>query len=155
MAAYKYPVLGDYRLGVGHDVALAAMESFEYAVGSRNRKVDGGKVYPVAVASDLLDLFPVRGFVYSGKERGDGMINHAWRFVVAVLGYKYILDTYLSGGTVVSAPVTLYTKRHEVSRTEFQRFNAYVSLPKPGQDITYARGGLLRVTLRFTNLVAL
>ena len=89
----------------------------------------------------------------SGRVRGDGAIDHAWEFSgLRQTAVQYLLHTLLfSSG--VSTAVTIYTRLH--STGTYARYNAYAVLPAPGQDLEYLRAGVYRVTLRFSDLVAL
>lgn len=144
----------DYRWAAGNGVALASLDNFENDVRPNNTRRSGGKLYPVVVKSQPVDAFPVRTVPLSGEERGDGMINQAWEVVLGKFGLKYILDTYLSSGTVTFAAMTIYTRRHELDT--FVRYNANLILPSvSGGDIEYLKQNAFRVRLRFRNLVAL
>jgi len=102
----------------------------------------------------MVNAFPVRTVLGSGRERGDGTISHTWEFTglnKAAVAYLY---TYLwTAGAVVSTAVTIYTRRHELD--DYARYNAFAVLPLPGQDIEYIRSGVLRMVIRFSDLVAL
>ena len=144
----------DYRWAAGSGVALASLDNFENDVRPNNRRVSGGKLYPVAVKSPPVDPFPVRTKPLSSKERGAGTVNQEWNVVLAKFGVKHILDTYLSSGTVVNAAMTIYTRRHELD--SFVRYNANLILPSvENGDLVYLGDNAFRVRLRFTNLVAL
>jgi len=134
-------------------VPLGQLKNIAFDIGEHNWRRSGGKLFPVAVPTQPIDLFPVRGFVYSGRERGDGFVTHDMQLVLATGGLKHVLDTYLSSGSIVSAAMTVYLRRHELDT--YARYNCYLSLPKPKQDITYVRQGVFRVTWRLTNLEAL
>jgi hypothetical protein len=144
----------DYRWAAGSGVALASLSNFENDVKPNNRKVAGGKLYPVIIESQPVNAFPVRTLALSGKERGDGIITHIWNVALAELGYQYILDTYLSSGAAVNAAMTIYTRRHDIG--DSARYNANLTLPDPERgEVERLRTGVYRVVLRFTNLVAL
>jgi len=143
----------EYALALTHGVALASLNNFQNQIGQQNRRVVGGKTYPVGISSSVLDLFPVRTALLSGRERGDGFINQVWVLRLATYGVKYLLNTYLSNLTVVSAAVTIYTRRHELD--SYARYNAYLIAPSAAAgDITYVRSNVFDVRLRFTNLEA-
>jgi len=144
----------DYRWFAGNGIALADLRNFEDDVRPFNTRISGGKLYPVAVKSQPVDAFPVRTVPLSGEERGDGMINQEWNVELGKFGIKYILDTYLSSGTVTFAAMTIYTRRHELDT--FVRYNANLILPSvSGGDVEYLKLNAFRVRLRFRNLVAL
>jgi hypothetical protein len=148
-----FPPIYSYAWAAGHGVALASLTNVETDIGNFNYRVAGAAFTRVAIQSQPVDAFPVRTVLDAGYERGDGRIDHAWVMTLAKYGIKRILDEFLSSGTVVSASVTINTRRHELD--DYKRWNAYLILPKPGQDIEYIRADVFRVTLRFQNLVAL
>lgn len=140
-----------YALASGWDVPLANLNNIETHIGQQNRKVSGGKLYPVGISSPVVDLFPVRGELLSGRERGDGFVSHEWNLTLCTYGVKYLLQTYL---TTVSTAVTIYTRRHELG--SYARYNAYLVLPsRRADDITYVRQHVFSVRLRFSKLEAL
>lgn len=143
----------DYALALGSNVALASLGNIIEILRERNRRTENGPRWQVGITSQPVDAFPVREVSLSGKERGDGTINHEWNLVLATYGVKYLLDTYLSSATVVSAAVTINTRQHMLAA--FRRYNANIVLPKPGDDITYLRQNVFRVRIRFTDLEAL
>lgn len=146
--------LYDYRLAAGHNVALANLNNIETHIGQQNRKVAGGRLYPIGITSPVLDLFPVRGQLLSGRERGDGFVDHEWNLRLVALGARYLLYTYLTNMTVVSSAVTIYTRRHVDG--DYARYNAYMVLPsRKAQDMTYLGQGWLNVRIRFNKLEAL
>ncbi len=143
-----------YAWGSGHGLALASLSNIANEVGARNRRTAGGKLFPVGIQSPLLDLFPVRRMLRSGKERGDGMVDTSLTMTLALGGYKYILDTYLSSGTVVSAAMTFYLRRHELDT--YARYNGYLTLPSPVRgDSSYLRQNTFAVVFPVTDLEAL
>ena len=82
------------------------------------------------------------------------MVTHAWEFdALPAQAVNYLLYVYLFSGGAVSTAVTLYTRRHELD--QYTRFNAYAVLPVPGQDLEHLRGGKIRLTLRFNDMVVL
>ena len=143
----------EYALASGHDVALAGLTAVQTALYANNRRTPTGARYQVGVTSQPVDAYPVREIALSGVERGDGMVFHEWSLVLATYGVKYLLDTWLSSAAVVSAAVTINTRRHWLA--DFARYNAYLVLPKPNEDITYIRQNVFRVRLRFNALEAL
>jgi len=148
-----FPPKYQYAWAAGHNVALASLTNVEIDIGNYNYRQTGGGLFPVAIQTQPVDAFPIRTMVDAGYERGDGIINHAWTMTLAKFGIKRILDEFLSSGTIVSAAVTINTRRHELD--SYVRANCYLTLPKPGQDIRYIRHNTFEVTLRFTNLVFL
>ena len=137
----------DYRIAVGSSVALASLTNVETLLWPYTK--------PLAIAprSQPVNLYPIRTALGSGRERGDGTINHAWEFTAlkqAAVGY--LLHTYLFASGISTA-VTIYTRLH--STGAYARYNAYANLPVPGQDMEYIRQGIFRMTLRFSDLVAL
>ena len=144
----------DYRIAAGHGVALGSLNNIESHIGQQNRKTPTGKLFPVGISSPILDMFPVRAGLLSGRERGDGNINHEWNLQLVTYGARYLLFTYLTNRTVVSSAVTIYTRRHVAG--DYARFNAYMTLPSPqGSDITRIGKDTFAIRLRFTDLEAL
>ena len=83
---------------------------------------------------------------------GDGVIDHELEFpdFIPVEKIKVIEDDCHSGGTVVSAPVTLTVRHHQ--RGEYARYNCYSILPQAQTDYTvldYMVEGELVATLRW------
>lgn len=148
-----FPPLYSYAWAAGSGVALVSLRNVETDIGARNRRSATDAIRRVAIQSQPVNAFPLRTPMDDGSERGDGLIQHQWTMVLCKFGVKYVLDTYLSSGAAVSAAMTIYTRRHELD--SYVRYNAYLILPNPGQDIEYIRHGVFRVTWRFTNLVAL
>lgn len=146
--------LSDYAIAAGHNVALASLNTIETHVGQQNRKVANGRLFKVGISSPVLDLYPVRVSLLSGRERGDGFINHEWNVRLVTLGAKFLLNTYLSNMTVVSSAVTIYTRRHV--QGDYARYNAYLILPsREAGDITALGNDWFNIRLRFRNLEAL
>ena len=87
----------EYAIATGSSVALAALINIE------------DLIYPytaprrIVPRSQPVNAFPQRVLLGSGRERGDGMISHAWEFTALPVAAVTYLDSYLfSGGTVVS-----------------------------------------------------
>lgn len=137
-----------YSIAIGSNVALASLINVEdllYGTTAPRR---------TAPRSQPVNAFPVRTVLGSGKERGDGLITHAWEFTALPAAAVNYLMTYLwANGTVVSTAVTIYTRQHELD--QYVRANAYAVLPVPGQDIEYLRQGVFRMVIRFNDLVTL
>ena len=141
----------EYAIAAGWGVALAALNNIETHIGQQNRKDIGGRLYPLSISSLILDLFPVRTVLQSGRERGDGFINHEWNLRLVTYGARYLLFTYLTNMTVVSKQVTIYTRRH--INGDYARYNAYLVLPsRVAGDITALGANTYNVRLRFTKL---
>jgi hypothetical protein len=137
-----------YSIALGSGVALVSLLNIEdvlYPYTAPRR---------IVPRSQPVNAFPQRVLLGSGRERGDGALAHAWEFTAIPAEAVHYLNTWLfSGGTVVSTAVTIYTRRHELEA--YARYNAWATLPLPGQDMEYIRQGVLRLVLRFTDLVAL
>jgi len=144
----------DYRWAAGNGVALGSLVNFEDDVKPNNSKIASGKLFPVAVKSSSPNLFPVRDLAMSGVERGDGLVEVIWAVQLATLGYKYILDTYLSSGAAVNAAMTIFTRVRRGNT--YTRYDANLILPDPerGEEIELGNDAW-QVQLRFTDLVAL
>jgi hypothetical protein len=137
----------DYRIAVGSSVALASLMNVETLLFPYTRPLQ------IAPRTQPVDLYPIRTTLGSGRVRGDGTINHVWEWTgIKQVAVQYFLHTYLfSSG--VSTAVTIYTRLH--STGAYARYNAYAILPAPGPDLEYIRQGIYRMTLRFSDLVAL
>jgi len=135
----------DYRIAAGHNVALAALVNVETLPGFAGA---GVRIPP---ASQPVNPYPNRVVALSGREYGDGVITHVWEFsTLPIAALEYLITTYLSGGTLASAPVTIYTRRHD--RGVYARYNAYLTYPVPGEDYRYTRRHVLDLRLRFNGL---
>lgn len=133
--------LYDYRIALGSNVALGSLSNIESILAPY---ADGRILAP---AVQPVNPFPVRTVLMNGRTRGDGRIDLVWSWnVMPILAFKYIQDTFFSSGTVVSAAVTIYTRRHD--RNTYQRYNAYATLPTG----TYDRNTMRGVAWVFTNL---
>ena len=137
----------DYRIAVGSSVALGSLTNIEDLLWPYTKPLY------IAPRSQPVDLYPVRTVLGSGRVRGDGTINHAWEWTgIKQAAVQYLLHTYLFSSSVSTA-VTIYTRLH--STGSYARYNAYAILPVPGQDLEYIRQNTYRMTLRFSDLVAL
>ncbi len=144
----------DYRWAAGNGVALGSLRNFEDDVTPNNRKIANGKLHRVIVKAASPNLFPVRDLAMSGVERGDGLVDVVWAVQLVTLGYKYIIDEYLSSGAAVNAAMTIYTRVRRANT--FIRYNANLILPDPGSDEEIElRDNVWQVQFRFTDLVAL
>ena len=144
MAALGY----SYAIATGSGVALASLINMEDLIYPYT------KPRRIVPRSQPVNAFPVRTTTGSGRERGDGSINHNWEFTaIPVAAVDYLMSFLWAGGTVVSTAVTINTRQHELD--QYTRFNAYAVLPVPGQDVEYIRQGVLRMVIRFNDLVAL
>jgi hypothetical protein len=138
----------DYRIAVGSSVALASLVNVETLIWPYT------KPRTIAPRSQIPDLYPIRTTLGSGRVRGDGSAQAAWEFTaIPVAAVDYLMTYLWSGGTAISTAVTIYTRQHELD--QYTRFNAYAVLPVPGQDVEYIRQGVLRMVIRFNDLVAL
>lgn len=144
----------EYAWAAGHGVALASLNAVATELRAHNYRAVGGLRYAVEPTSQPVDLFPVRTLLGSGVERGDGRVDHEWQMTLTTYALEYVLDTYLSSGAVVSAAMTINTRRHDLNA--YGRYNCYLTLPsRSRRDIEYVRQNVVRVTWRFTRLVAL
>lgn len=104
----------------------------------------------LAPRTEPLNIWPVRRKALSRRVYGDGNPIHEWRWTaLPITALDYIIDSYIRVASVdvTSAPVTIYTRRHD--RLTYIRANAYLELPVPGQDYTYDRGRARDLVLRF------
>lgn len=132
----------DYRLASGWNVALASMTNIETLLLA---VVPLRRLPPASV----LDRYPQRATVLSGRTFGDGPARLEWRWdVLPMAALRRIQDTYLSG-SVVSAQVTVYTRDPDAGATSYVRANAYLTRPQPGTDYTMRQNRALDLTLRF------
>ena len=142
------PQLGyEYAIGIGHGLALNALANIEdllYPFTKPRR---------LTVRTQMLNAFPVRTVLGSGRERGDGAINHAFEFTAINQDAVAAWYAYLWSGSVVSTAVTIYTRLFEAG--SYGRYSAYAVRPLPGQDVEHIRGGIYRLTTRFNDLAAL
>lgn len=139
-----------YSIAVGSSVALGSLANIEDLLWNytKPRRLTA-KTAPV-------NRYPVRTMLGSGRERGDGQINHAWLFEAIPQTAVTYLYSYFSWSSAVSTAVTIYTRLHPFGT--YARYNAYAVLPVPGQDIEMIGGGafdVYRLNIRFTNLEAL
>jgi hypothetical protein len=137
--------LYDYRIAINHGVSLGSLTNVETLLSLNNRSV---------IKAALVNTFPVRTKVLSGRVFGDGAINLVWACdILPIAAIKTIEDTFHTNGTVVSTAVTIYTR--QANRATYSRFNAYSILPIPGEDYTYNEFYAYNLRWQFTNLVAL
>lgn len=137
-----------YSIAVGSSVALASLVNVEDLIWPYT------KPRRIVPRSQMPNLYPVRTTLGSGRTRGDGSAQATWEFTaIPVAAVDYLMTYLWSSGTVVSTAVTIYTRQHELD--QYTRFNAYAILPVPGQDVEYLRQGVLRMVIRFNDLVAL
>ena len=123
-----------YSIAVGSSVALASLSNIEDVLLPYTRPLR------IAPRSQPVNAYPVRTVLGSGRERGDGLVTHAWEFdALPAQAVNYLLYVYLFSGGAVSTAVTLYTRRHDANA--YARYNAYAVLPVPGQDLEHLRGG--------------
>lgn len=121
-----------------------------------NYRATNGARHNVGISSPIVDLQPVRTMLAAGYERGDGRVDHEWNMTISVVAFDFIMDTYLSSGTLVKAAMTIYTRRHETGLNQYARYNAYLIKPSRVRgDIEYLRGNMVRARFPFTGLVAL
>lgn len=136
-----------YSIAVGSSVALGSLINMEDLIYPYT------KPRRITVRSQVVNLYPVRTVTGSGRERGDGTINHAWEFTGINQTAVNYLYSYLWTGSVVSTAVTIYTRLHQSAT--YARYNAYAVRPLPTQDVEYLRAGVFRMVIRFSNLEAL
>lgn len=134
----------DYRIALGSATPMGSLTNIETLIGYPPQ------TQPVA-------FYPVRTRVLSGREYGDGAVNHTWAFNEGVPIDKVgtILNTFFGGGTTgtVSAFVTINTRLHPSGT--YGRFTGWMALPLPGDDYTYDRTFARDFQLRFLGLTRL
>ena len=117
-----------YRIAYGHNVALASLTNVEDI---------SGVGHPPQTQPP--NLHPVRVQTLNGKVHGDGSINHVWRWgYMRMTGMEYVINTLctVTGVLQASVPVTIYTRRRDLSSTAYRRYNASLVTPVPGEDYT-------------------
>ena len=137
-----------YSIATGSNVALVSLTNVEDLIWNYTRP---RRIVP---RSQPVNAFPVRTTTGSGRVRGDGAIDHSWEFTaIPVAAVDYLMSFLWAAGTVVSTAVTINTRQHELD--QYTRFNAFAILPVPGQDMEYLKQGVMRLTIRFSDLTAL
>ena len=147
--------MSQYKWALGHDVALAALTDVTNDLTPRNYRSVGEARHQVAVASTVVDPFPIHDLPLSAKDRGDGALTTTWTLILTAPAYSYLLTTYF-GGRVgsVGVAMTIYTYLHETDA--WGRFNCYASRPSASADnLVYLRSKTLRVVIPFNDLVEL
>ena len=145
-----------YAWATGSGVALNSLINVANQLYDYNYRVSGGAKHAVGISSPIVDLYPVRTMLAAGYERGDGRIDHEWNMTISAVAYDFVIDTYLSSGTLLKRAMTIYTRRHENGINQWARYNAYLIQPSRQRgDIEYLRGGVVRVRFPLTRLVAL
>lgn len=118
------PFFDVYALAPGWNIALGSLTNAE-------------SVFGYAPASQPPNLFPNAKAALSGKVKGGGRIDHAWGFpdVLPMTWLTNYINTYFSGGTVKSAQMTIYTRRHDVAT--MVRYNVWAVKPEAGIHYEY------------------
>lgn len=142
-------IFAEYAWGAGHNLALLDLVNVEADVMPHNKRGDWDYPHSVGIVSQPVNDFPVRGLVLSRRTRGDGYPDHEWEMTLAVGGSAYIINTYLSGGAVLSVPMTISTRNH--ARGIYERYNCYLNLPEWDDD-PYQGSGIIKVKWKFTGL---
>lgn len=147
-----------YAFASGSGIALASLNNAENHLGSVNRRVPNGVLYPVSITSPILAPYPVRTYAGDGTPYGDGFIEHYWDLVLAAYGWKFLRDTYFTNGTAVSALWTIYTLTDDT--VTYARYNCIAELPSRAAGtlapLHTAQGeGMFRVRIPFHDLIAL
>ena len=138
----------------GHGIALVNLRNVESDIGAFNRRTTGDGFKRVNIQAQPVDDFPVRRTLDDGNERGDGVVNHQWQMILTTLGYKYVLDTYLSSGAVVSVPMTINTRAHRLGI--YKRYSCNLTLLSRAKGTErLIRQNVWELTFEFTNLIVL
>lgn len=131
----------DYRIASGWNVALASLTNVE--------DIPAFKVYPgvgLAPKTQPVNRYPIRVVALDQRVYGDGTPVLDWLFeYLPVAAVYYIENTLHSGGTVVGAANTIYTRQHDL--LTYARYNVYSELFVPGDTMTYYKQEV------FTNVV--
>lgn len=138
-----------FAIASGWNVALASLTNVEALLYPYTKpRLIPPKTQPI-------NLFPVRTVLFSGRPRGDGRVDHVWVFdVLPAAALQYLVATFYSNATVVSAQVTINTRRQELGLTTYSRYNAYAELFVPGDSMRYDRKFFRDVQWRFYKLTA-
>lgn len=140
----------DYRIAVGHGVALGSLTNVETFFYTYTRP----KL--IAPVSQPVNLYPILQTALDGSAAGEGAITHEWVIdVMPIAGLNAWEDTYLTTGGVImpSKPVTIYTRRQ--NQLVYTRYNAHLHYSQPGIDYRYTRRSIREWVIRFTALEAL
>jgi len=142
MARYSYAI------NSGWNVALVSLVNPE----DRAEFMILGNTAPPT--TQPVNLFPVRRIAASGAVRGFGRVDHVWTWPLLPQAAVQYLETLLfSSGTVVSAQVTINTRKQNTA--SYARYNAYAELFLPDTSYTYDRTMFRNVQLQFRGLVAI
>lgn len=145
--------MSEYAWAAGWGVADGSLVAIEDDLASYMGS--GPTAVPFAIRSQPPRRFPVRERLGSGRIRGDGFADQL-TLTIPVLtraAMERIQDEFFSGGTVVSAKVTVRLFVHDLN--EFRRFNAWFELYNPDDDGEHQLGEFRNVQLRFHDLQAL
>lgn len=138
----------DYRWGAGLGLALGSLKNVFSELYPYNVQYTGQYPARFGVVSPLFNPFPVRFKTGSGRENGGGIKRHEWNMVITTYAFDFVADTYFSGGTVVSVPMTIYTRYHQ--HNSYFRANAYMVYPSSDEgDLEYINQNVMRVRFRF------
>ena len=141
----------NYMWSPAHDVALGSLVHVGTQLLPYNRRMTGSARHYVGIKSPPPSSYPVRDVALSGKPRGDGFVNTSWTMVLGALAVKFVEDYLFSGGAVVSAEVTIYTRRHQ--QGDYVRKNAYIEIPDEANGtLSYLQQNVFRVEYRLHNL---
>jgi hypothetical protein len=136
----------DYAFAVGWDVVLASLRNVEETFGARNRHPESNQLMHIGIRSQPVDFYPIVTDMESGRVRGDGKIPHLWQMQMFASATTYLMSLF----TAKSVKWTIYTRLHELDT--YGRYNCWAVRPS-GDDLVYVGKKLLRVTLRFTDLM--
>lgn len=130
-----------YGLALGHDIALGSISNIETVLLPYTNNI------LLPPRTQPIERHPVRTAVLSGRERGDGFVNHEWFWgFMPVAAYDFYNDTYFNG--VVSVAVTVLQRNH--LKNVYERWNGYAHRPIAGTEFVYDSYRVLEVTQRFT-----
>lgn len=125
----------------GHGVALASLSNISDQLFGINRQSLTSPRRPVAITTELEELFPVAKTTLDYATSGAGMPSGAVTLTLFAASLKFIGDTYFSTRTLKSVAMTLYVPRLELGTSD--RMSVYLVWPR-ASDITYLRYGLIR-----------
>lgn len=130
-----------YALEAGHDVADSSLRTLQAILATP---------LPVDVASQPLNLYPVRELTLSQRVIGYGNLVQVWtvKALPAEL-FRTFMGEFFAVESDLDVAVTIRTRKHDIGAATFARYNAYLARPVPGEDYTYERGAVRNLTLRF------
>lgn len=144
-----------YAWALGSNIALVSLNNIEAEVQAHSANHALWQTATNFVFSPPLNLFPNRGSTMDGRAFSQGRLKHYIEMTIPQEAYQYQLTTYLSGGTVIDVPITIYLKKKGYT-SPWVRYNANLVYPEndgESGDFTYLTNGVVFVRYQLTNLV--